>query len=176
MKRLLIIIAVVSVPSAVQAQPAVIEMKGVIWELVVSHVANSDSLRLHRAPDLRAETVEIPYRKGWRIPVSARNGLTRVLSVGKLRVTNPDEEMSCSVEATEGPKGLVQGELVDYLRYLGEGYGEIRFRGGTCPAEVDERLGHFELIRSPEVQRWYPVLYADGTSPGWLLHDGTFSH
>jgi hypothetical protein len=173
MIRLLIVIAVTAWSDAIEAQPAVVEIEGVIWERSSPYVANSDSLQLHKQPDLRSETGVIPYRAGWRIPVSGLNGMTRVLSVGELRVTKPDDHMICSVQPEDGPADLVQGELVEYLRYIGEGFGEIRFRGATCQAEVAEMLGHFELIRAPEVQLWYPVYYADGTSPGWLLHDGT---
>ncbi len=62
---------------------------------------------------------------------------------------------------------------MEYLYYHSEGFGEIRVRGGQCQAEVAESLGHFELVRPPYVQIWFKVFFEDGSSPGWLLHDGT---
>ena len=160
-------------PIAVGAQLAVIEIHGVMGERTTPYVSQVDELRLYKKPSLDAQMVAIPYREGWRVIVSARDGLTRVLEIGELRVTEPDDRMACSTPPSEGPDTLVSGESVEYLRYVGEGFGDIRFRGASCQAEVDSGLGHFRVIRSPEVQIWLPVYYADGTSPGWLLHDGT---
>lgn len=173
MKRYLIVAASILLSGVIDAQPGSVEIEGVVWEGVSRLVAGGYSLKLYKRPDLRADSIEIPYGEGWLIPVSAPEGLTRVLVIGELRVTAPDDSMTCSERPAEGSDDLVQGEHVEYLRYLGEGFGEIRFRSATCQAEVAESLGHFQLIRSPEVQLWLPVFYADGTSPGWLLHDGS---
>jgi hypothetical protein len=81
--------------------------------------------------------------------------------------------MYCAVPPTDGPPELVNGEVVQYLYYLGEGFGEIRFRGGQCQAQVEDDFGHFEPIALPDVQIWLKVFFGDGTSPGWLLHDGS---
>jgi len=155
------------------AQPAVLELPGVRGERTTPFVSIQNELHLHKQPNLESATVVIPYNVGWRVPTSARQGLTRILTIGELRVTNPDEELRCSTVATEGPSTLVHGETVEYVRYLGEGFGEIRFRGANCEAEVIPKLGHFELVVPPVVQAWLPVYFADGTSPGWLLNDGT---
>ena len=62
---------------------------------------------------------------------------------------------------------------MEYLYYVGEGFGEIRFLGGQCQAEVIEDLGHFEPIKLPDVQVWLRVYFADGRSAGWLYHGGS---
>lgn len=173
MKRPCYILAVLACSSWAGAQPAAIEVPGVFGECNPVYASAADELNLFRRPDLESEHVVIPYRAGWRIEAPKRDGLTRVLSIGSLRVTNPDERMVCRVGPQQGPATLVTGELVDYLYYQGEGFGEIRFRGAECSAEVEESLGHFELLTMPDVQIWLRVFYADGTSPGWLLHDGS---
>lgn len=122
---------------------------------------------------IRSARVEVSYRAGWRIPAPKGEGLTRVLRIGTLRVIEPDDRMICSVAPTVGPAQLVSGETVEYLYYVGEGFGEIRFRGAQCQAEVAESLGHFEPIELPQVQVWLRVFFGDGSSPGWLLHDGS---
>lgn len=173
MKQLSYVAAGLAISSAACAQPAVLEVPGVFGECSPVYSAVSDELRLYRAPDLQSEPVVIPYRQGWRVVAPKRDGLTRVLTIGSLRVTRPDEQMSCSVRRREGPETLVSGEIVEYLYYLGEGFGEIRFRGAQCSAEVAEELGHFDVLEVPETQIWLRVFNADGSSPGWLLHDGS---
>jgi hypothetical protein len=173
MRRFLGFVAAFASCATIAAQPAVLELVGVMGERSTPYVALNDELRLHKRPNLQSERVVIPYKKGWGVPATGRDGVTRVLAIGELRVTVPDDRMICSVEPAVGPASLVGGEAVDFLRYVGEGYGEVRFRGAVCQAQVATDLGHFDLIRSPVVQAWLRVYYADGTSPGWLLHDGT---
>lgn len=165
-----ILLPIISV--AATAQPAALEIKGIFGECIPLYAASSDRLLLYKSPDLNSAQVEIPYQVGWRIPAPKGEGLTRVLRIGTLRVSEPDRGMYCRVKPTEGVPELVEGEMVDYLHYAGEGVGEIRFRGAQCQAEVDPMLKHFELIQSPEVQVWLKVFFGDGSSPGWLLHDG----
>jgi hypothetical protein len=172
MKRFWYIIGGLTSSAALWAQPADLEVPGVQGECNPIYAAVNDELELFREPNLESERFVIPYRSGWRIVAPKRDGWTRVLAIGSLRVTEPDEQMLCSVQPQQGPARLVPGEIVEYLYYLGEGFGEIRFRGAECSAEVVEDLGHFELIRLPEIQIWLRVFYADGTSPGWLLYDG----
>lgn len=155
------------------AQPAAFEVNGVFGECAPVYAAEANRILLYQKPDLDSPQFELPYREGWRIPAPKQKGLTRVLSVGTLRVTEPDPDMSCRVKPVVGKLGLVEGELVDYLYYLGEGFGAIRFRGAQCEAEVDTGLNHFEQVRPPKVQVWLKVFFEDGSSPGWLLHDGT---
>lgn len=167
------IVIALSFPWAILAQPAELEVGRVFGECGPVYAASQDGLELHREPDLNAEKFHIPYRKGWRIPAPKSEGLTRVLRIGSLRVIQPDDRMRCSLSPTVGTAELAVGETVEYLYYLGEGFGEIRFRGGQCSAQVHEDLGHFEVVTSQEAQVWLRVFYADGTSPGWLLHDGS---
>lgn len=166
-----LLLSVLSTTAA--AQSAALEIKGVFGECIPVYAANSDRLVLHKSPDLNSAQVEIQYQVGWRIPAPKVEGLTRVLRVGTLRVTEPDRGMYCRVAPTDGAPELVAGEVVEYLHYAGEGFGEIRFRGAQCQAEVDPTLNHFETIQSPEVQVWLKVFFKDGSSPGWLFHDGT---
>jgi hypothetical protein len=173
MARALILIALTLIAGSVRTQPAELEVKGVFGECIPVWAAARDRLELYREPDLRSERVEIPYRAGWRIPAPKGDGLTRVLRIGTLRVLGPDPRMHCAVPPTDGPTELVSGEVVQYLYYLGEGFGEVRFRGGQCQAQVEADFGHFEPIALPHVQVWLKVFFGDGTSPGWLLHDGS---
>ena len=159
--------------SAASGQQAELEVPGVLGECMPVHATAQDGLILYRRPDLRSERIEIPYQSGWRIPAPKRDGLTRVLRIGELRVIEPDERMSCAVTPTDGPARLIVGETVEFLFYVGEGFGRIRFRGGQCEAQVVEKLDYFEAIRLPDVQVWLKVYFADGSSPGWLLHDGS---
>jgi hypothetical protein len=173
MLRASILAALTLLSATAGAQPAELEIEGVFGECLPIWAATRDGLELYREPDLRSERVEIPYRAGWQIPAPKLDGLTRVLSIGRLRVRTPDPRMHCSIPPRDGPPELIESESVEYLYYVGEGFGEIRFRGGQCQAQVDEQFGHFESIELPVVQVWLKVFFADGTSPGWLLHDGS---
>lgn len=154
------------------AQPAELEVKGVFGECLPIWAAARDGLELYREPDLRSERVQISYREGWEIPAPKPDGVTRVLNIGSLRVRRADPRMHCSIPP-QGPAELIEGENVEYLYNVGEGFGAIRFRGGQCQAQVDDQFGLFEPIELPVVQVWLKVLFSDGTSPGWLLHDGS---
>ena len=159
--------------SIASAQQAELEVHGVFGECNPVHAAAQDGLTLYRKPDLRSKRIEIPYREGWRIPAPKRDGLTRVLQIGALRVTGPNDRMYCTVPPTSGQAKLRLGEIVEYLYDVGEGFGEIRVRGGQCQAYVAEMLDHFEVIRLPDVQVWLNVYFADGSSPGWQFYDGS---
>lgn len=173
MKPILLAAVCAGYSAVITAQPAEIEFEGVFGECSPVWAAVADRLELYREPDLRAEAITIPFREGWRIEAPRGEGLTRVLTIGVLRVTEPDDRMYCRVEPTDGPNELLAGELVEYLYNRGEGFGAIRFRGAECEAQTYEDLGHFEVVEIPDVQVWLRVFYADGTSPGWLLHDGS---
>ena len=163
--------AALSIAGPLWAQPAALEVPGVFGECNPVHAALNDELRLHQRPDLESAERVIPFRQGWRVLAPKPEGLTRVLSIGALRVIEPDEQMYCKLEPQDGPASLLPGETVEYLYYLGEGFGEIRFRGAQCSASVVEDFGHFATLRLPEIQVWLRVFHADGTSPGWLLDD-----
>lgn len=158
---------------AATAQPAALEVGEVFSECNPVYAASSGKLVLYKKPDLESQQVVIPYQAGWKILAPKREGLTRVLRVGTLKTTAPDPDMFCRVAPDEGPGRPIENEMVEYLYYVGEGFGEIRFRGAECQAEVDPMLKHFELIRAPEVQLWLKVFFGDGTSPGWMFFDGT---
>lgn len=166
----LVVTALFGVASAQQAE---LEFSGILGECTPVYAAAQDGLTLFRTPDVTSEQIEIAYQTGWHIPAPRHQGLTRVLSAGLLRVIEPDDRMHCSVRPTEGPATLVVGETVEYLYYRGEGIGEIRFRGAECQADIDRDSGHFESIKAPDIQVWLRVFFFDGTSPGWLLHDGS---
>lgn len=160
-----IIVAICS--SQAWAQQAELEVPGVFGECNPVYAAKKDELSLYRRPDLRSERFEIPYRVGRRILAPKLHGLTRVLRIGTLRVIEPDDQMTCSVAPTKGPAQLLAGETVEC-----EGFGEIRLRGGQCRVMIEDP-GHIELIEPPDVQIWLRVYFADGSSPGWLYHDGS---
>lgn len=156
----------------VVAQPAERELASIFnWECAPIFAAKSNTLRVYRNPDLRSESVEWPYRKGWRIPAPLDRGLTRILKVGVLRTLRVDESLHCAVLPTEGPRAPVPGELVTYVHKHVEGRGAVEFRGGECVARTDVSFGVFELVVEPETQEWLRMYLADGTSPGWILND-----
>ncbi len=144
---------------------------GVFGECRPVYAAAQDDLNLHRQPDLRKK-FRLQYRKGWRIPTDKREGVTRVIEIGRLRVLKDDEQLDCPQSPAVGPPALVVGEMVEYLFYLGEGMGRVQFRGAECSSQVVEDLGVYETLQWPEVQVWFRVFFADGSSPGWLLLDG----
>jgi len=173
MRRILTIVILAGYSAAIGSQPAEIEVDGVFGECIPVHAATGDELHLYREPDLRSQPITIPYQVGWRVEAPKAQGITRVLRIGSLKVIEPDDRMYCEIEPLDGPAELIEGEVVEHMYGVGEGYGAIRFRGGECFAQVHESFGHFEAIKVPEVMVWLRVFYADGTSPGWLLHDGS---
>ena len=170
--RVLFFISVSMYLCNVQAQPAELEFEGVFGECEPVYEAVSETLVLYREPDLRSEQFELPYGNGWRIPAPKHKGITRVLTIGTLEVIKPDPDMHCLGPPDTGPGELTGGEHVEYLYYVGEGFGAIRFRGAQCEAAIIEDFGFFKTIRDADVQVWLRVFFADGSSPGWLFHDG----
>jgi hypothetical protein len=79
MIRILGIAVCMGFSSAVEAQPAQLEIKGIFGECIPVWAAATDQLLLYREPDLRAETITIPFLDGWRIEAPKSEGLTRVL-------------------------------------------------------------------------------------------------
>lgn len=154
------------------AQEAVLEVRRVFGECRPVYASAQEGLSLYQRPDLRSEQIRLEYRKGWRIPTDKQQGITRVIEVGKLRVLKDDERLDCPQPPAVGPSTLVVGETVEYLFYLGEGMGRVRFRGAECSSQVVEDFAVYETLQWPEVQVWFRVFFADGSSPGWLLLDG----
>lgn len=154
-------------------QPAEFEVDGIFGECIAIHAAATDGLVLHTEPDLRSEQIQIPYRRDWEIPYLKAQGMTRVLRIGAAKVVRPDTLDDCDAPSEGGSVSLVLGETVEYLTRLGEGRGQIRVRGSICRANLNQSFGAFEVIQEPQIQWWLRVLYGDGSSPGWLLHDDT---
>ena len=174
MKRMHSIVVLVAVSGVVASQPAEFEIPGLHnFECVPTFMATGDELELYRQPNLESERIKIPYRKEWEVLAPRRDGITRILSAGILRVIQPDDELRCEVVPEDGPEGLVAGELVQFLHRTVEGWGVIRFRGAQCHARVSPGYGLFEIVEEPEIQEWLRFFYADGSSPGWVINDRT---
>ena len=174
MRRFLGFFVLSSYVASASTQPAEFEVeRSLIFECAPTFSAIGDQLLLYREPDLRSESVTIPYNEGWRIPAPPAEGISRILTIGRLRVIEPDPQMSCPVQGVDGPPKLVAGEVVEYLHRQGEGRGRIRVGSAECIVRAYADFGFFELLQEPEVQRWLRVYFADGTSPGWLLNDGS---
>ena len=163
-----IIILVVS--QIAMAQDAVYEKPGIYGECIPHYISKNDSLSLYKAPNKNSILKTIPYREGWDIPY--RGGVTRVISTGKL-IAKKNQVLHCSPALKTGETTVRAGEEVKFLFYGGEGYGYILIKGSQCAAPVHKSYNAFELVSNPDVQVWLKVLYKDGSSPGWLFHDGS---
>lgn len=149
------------------ARPAQIQIPRLFGECFPQYASNSSSLKLYTLPDLESDIVQLPYKENWLIPYSKSSGVTRVVEIGQVRVSSP-EVLQCSSQSPS-EISLQAGELVDYLYYLGEGYANVAVQGLECYMFIEND----EVVRYPVVQVWIRVLYADGSSPGWLLNDFT---
>lgn len=154
--------------SCLIAQPAHIEISQLFGECFPQYAANSNVLDLYTLPNLESDHYQVPYRENWLIPYLKSSGFTRVIEIGQIRATSSEILQQCSVQPNT-ELTLQAGETVDYLYYLGEGFAKVVLHGSECHMFIDDD----EIVRYPNVQAWIRVLYADGTSPGWLLHDGT---
>lgn len=132
-----------------------------------------DNLVLYVRPDLRAASRTIPYGSGWEVPYLQQ--LVRTLVPQTLHFKFAAEFPAVCEEAEPYPTldtalVVAAGEEWTYLHYAGEG-----FVVGVVQGKVCEFEGPRELFRNdhpqPEIQIWFEVNYADGTSPGWLLLD-----
>jgi hypothetical protein len=174
MMRQLSILVLMAYSVAVWGQPAEREFDGANWECVPTFAAVDDQLMLYREPDMRSEPVVIPYGVDWKVPVDMRNAITRVLSFGTLRVKEQDEEMYCPVQPSGSKPETAPGDLLELVWWQGRREGDALVK--IDDAECIVRAGNpqlFELIEAPETQEWVRVLFADGTSPGWLHIDLT---
>ena len=174
MKRLLGVAVLIGFSASAGTQPAELELqRSLIFECAPTFSASGDQLVLYREPDLRSERRVIPYGTGWRIPAPRSEMIARILKIGQLRVVEPDPEMRCTVPDGGDRPELVPGDIVEYLHRRGEGRGQIRVSSVECTVRAYEDFGFFEMLEEPEVQLWLRVFFADGTSPGWLLNDGS---
>ncbi len=157
------------IPFAALAQQAAMELAGLFGECTPIYAAADDTLTLHESPNLESAQHEIPYREGWKVPYVRSDGLTRVISFGEIELASEETLMNCDVLPENGQMRLNRGDLVTYLYYLGEGFAKVRVRGSECELDIADA----KVSVHPDVQPWIKVLYRDGTSPGWLLNNGT---
>ncbi len=155
------------------AQDAVHEEPRIFGECLPHYASGQDSLFLYNLPNKKSQTKIIPYGVDWKIPFSLKDGLTRVISVGKLKTKEQALATQCEPTLPDNERVIYKNEIVDYLYYTSEGYGRVSIKGSQCEVPVDEGFGLFEVITFPEVQVWQRVLFKDGSSPGWLLLDGS---
>ncbi|MEZ5490098.1 MAG: hypothetical protein R3F50_07240 [Gammaproteobacteria bacterium] len=168
MKKVSAVLVALSGISSLSGQPAHIEVSQLFGECFPQFASNSDVLELYLLPDLEAEGIQVPYRENWLIPYTELAGLTRVIETGEVRATSPETLHQCNVQsATEVT--LRVGETADYLYCLGAGYAKVAVHDLECNMFIDDD----EILSSPDIQAWIRVLWADGTSPGWLLLDGS---
>ena len=155
------------------AQEAALVYDGLRGECSPRHLSKSNTLNLYKLPDKRSLLKSVSYGTGWYIPHRGSEGITRVISTGKIQAKKRVELMWCTPSLPAEEPMVDSGEIVDYLFYTGEGYGLVLYKGSQCHAPIDEGFGKFDFLSHPEVQIWLKVLYKDGSSPGWLLNDGS---
>lgn len=155
------------------AQDAIYTVPGIFGECLPHYAATKNRLQLYQSPNKESQTKIIPYGVDWIIPFRYQDDLTRIISLGQLKANKSIATKQCKPELPEGNSLIEKGSVVDYLHYLGEGYGRILFNGSQCDVKTYKGFGDFETISNPEVQMWRRVLYRDGSSPGWLLQDGS---
>jgi len=153
------------------AQEAVYEFQGVFGECYPHYSSRFDSLNLYSKPNIDSKKQTISYGVNWEIPY--KGGVTRVIKLGTLIAKQEYKLAYCTPALKEDEQKIIVGEEVKYTYYTGEGYGKVLYKGSHCSAPVDEGFDIFETITYPKVQVWIKVLYKDGSSPGWLLKDGS---
>ncbi len=143
-------------------------------EGVPSFVAKSDELRLHTSPRSASPSKIITYRNGWKVPFdeSIYRTIESVILVVKQakELSIQCDRTNLSLFDTAALYQFKEGEKVENLQYSGEGLSVARVNGEVClvPLEFEvETFGAQEEF--PVTEWWVRVLYADGTSPGWLL-------
>ena len=164
-----ILLALSLVPIFGQSQPAELELSGVFGEGIRGYSSTVESLSLQKDPDLRSSSVQIQYTVDRLISYVKGGGVTRVLRTGIVNATTPEPLVRCNRVTRDGNSRLVVGEEVQYLYYLGEGIGRVKVRDAECDLDIAKT----RVIEIPVVQEWLKVLSTDGTSPGWLLNDGS---
>lgn len=153
------------------AQESVYERNGIPGEMSESRfvlTAARGPIELHTGPDLRTPERSIPYQAGWRIPFGET--LVRTLdAIEASTISAGTVDVLCERPDPRQMK-LAQGEPWTYLQQRGEGRGTARIQGQVCEVPIFNREDIFgTTLRRPVVQWWVQLLYADGTSPGWLL-------
>jgi hypothetical protein len=157
----------------ISAQDSVLERQGMFGECFVNLISVNASLNLYEKPNLESENKQIIYGENWLISYKTYQAKTRVIAKGKIKALKNLQLEYCIPKLASEKSKITIADEIDYLHYTGEGYGQVLVNDSQCSAEVHEKLGVFKVIKFPEVQVWIKVLNADGTSPGWLFHDGT---
>ncbi|MEO0852859.1 MAG: hypothetical protein AAFY15_05070 [Cyanobacteria bacterium J06648_11] len=172
MIRVAALIALATPLSALSAE-ALLQVDGVFGECRAVLGAVEDSLTLHKEPDRSAATRVIPYKKGWEVLYTKRDGKTQILELGVVRVQKLGAKYSCRENERAVFDALEVGDRIEYLHYVGEGYARVRVDGKTCDTDLEDRAEYLEVMENPKIDVWIRVLYGDGSSPGWLLDDNT---
>ncbi len=152
------------------AQDAVHEEPRMFGECKPLYSALKDSLLLYNKPNKESDTKVISYGVDWNMPYRIHEGYTRVIKKGLLKAKKQTLASQCQPTLAVDELLISAGQVNDLMFYSGEGYGVIVHKGSLCMAPVHF---DFEKLSQPLVQVWLQVLYQDGTSPGWLLHDGS---
>ena len=157
--------------TAATAQESVYDRAGVPGEMSESRfvlIAARGPIELHAGPDLRAPGRSIPYQRGWRVPFGET--LVRTLEAAEARTIKAGSVDVVCERSEPKQMDLAAGERWTYLQQRGEGRGMARIQGQVCEVPVFNREDVFgSTLSKPRVQWWVQFLYADGTSPGWLL-------
>ena len=160
-------------PLSASAAEALLEVDGVFGECRAVLGALDNSLTLHKEPNRAADTRVIPYKKGWEVLYTKREGKTQILELGVLRVQRLGAKYSCPERERSAFDGLAVGDRIEYLHYVGEGYARVRVNGMICDTDLQDRSEYLEVLEHPKIDVWIRVLFGDGSSPGWLLNDNT---
>lgn len=158
---------------AFSAQESVYERVGApgyMSETRFTLTSTVEELQLRGGPDLRAPVRSIPYERGWAIPYRAT--LVRTLAEVDLVTVGAGTLDAVCDDTGREQLAVEAGESWTYLQRRGEGRIMARIQGRSCMVRAYFREEIFgELASEPPIQWWVEVLYADGTSPGWLLVD-----
>ena len=152
------------------AQDAVHEEPRMFGECKPLYSALKDSMFLYTHPNKESDPKVIPYRVDWNIPYRKHEGYTRVIKKGLLKAKKQTLASQCQPKLAADELLISAGQVKDLMFYSGEGYGVIVHKGSLCIAPV---YFDFEKLSLPIVQVWMKVLFKDGSTPGWLLHDGS---
>ena len=136
-------------------------------------IARTDSLILRQSPRTESPTIAVPYREGWKVPFDEsihRTLKSQIIVVKRTKAI----EISCGKSVTYT---FTEGEEIEYLQYVAEGYSAARVGGRVCLVPFEFEVETFGSdLEQPDTEWWVRVIYGDGTTPGWLLvEDGQIS-
>ncbi len=132
-------------------------------------ISKKNNLLLFARPDAVSERIEIPYENGWLIPFDKSR--LQTLKSDTLVVKKPEtRQIWCGqLENVQ----FKMGDEVEVLQYRAEGVYTSRLDGRLCEIPIYGKDNLFGKLPEPVVNWWVRFIYADGSSPGWLLveHD-----